>query len=280
MTTTLRPEGPETPTADGGRTRRWRILANGRPVGALRTTAVPRSGQLWGRISELEVTEGRGRGRGTFGGLAAEEVLRNWGCTRVDVDVPESAPAARGLALTLGYTERARNMSKRLTVAPALPRGVVARPIGAEEFPAWLGQAERNHLRSLLDSGLSEQQARDKSRLEHQDLFPQGAESPGVVLRRLYADGEPEPLGSLWLDLHLRDLPDGEALAWVMTVEVAAAHRGRGHGRALMLIAERECLAAGVRNLGLNVFAHNAVAVRLYASLGYQTTNRLYGKHL
>ncbi|MBO1415330.1 GNAT family N-acetyltransferase [Streptomyces sp. FH025] len=280
MTTTLRPEGPETPIAAGGRTRRWRILANGRPVGALRTTAVPRGSQLWGQISELEVTEGRGRGRGTFGGLAAEEVLRNWGCARVDVDVPESAPAARGLALTLGYTERARNLSKHLTAAPDLPRGVVARPIGTEEFPAWLGQAERNHLRSLLDSGLSEEQARHKSRLEHRDLFPQGADSPGVVLRRLYADGEPEPLGSLWLDLHLRDLPDGEPLAWVMTVEVSPAHRGRGHGRTLMLLAERECLAAGVRNLGLNVFTHNGTAVRLYASLGYQVANRLYGKQL
>ncbi len=65
-----------------------------------------------------------------------------------------------------------------------------------------------------------------------------------------------------------------------MVVEVSPAHRGRGHGRTLMLLAERECLAAGVRNLGLNVFADNAVAVRLYGSLGYRVTERLYGKAL
>ncbi|MFD7833497.1 GNAT family N-acetyltransferase, partial [Kitasatospora sp. NPDC059803] len=56
--------------------------------------------------------------------------------------------------------------------------------------------------------------------------------------------------------------------------------RPRPHGRTLMLLAERECLAAGVRDLGLNVFAGNEVAIRLYASLGYRVTNRIYGKPL
>ncbi|MER6304023.1 GNAT family N-acetyltransferase [Kitasatospora sp. NPDC001539] len=281
MTTTLRPEGPETPTAAGGRTRRWRILANGRPVGALRTTSTRHGSQFWGEISELEVFEGRGRGRGTFGALAAEEVLRGWDCTRVDVNVPEWAPVARSLAATLGYTERMRNLSKSLTTAPALPAGVTARPIDAAELPAWLDRAAEGYVVSLMGSGLSEEQARAKSLSDHRNVLPNGADSPGVALRRLYgADGGREPLGSLWVDLHLRDLPDGAPLAWVMVVEVSPAHRGRGHGRTLMLLAERECLAAGVRELGLNVFSGNDVAVRLYDSLGYRVTNRCYGKAL
>lgn len=65
-----------------------------------------------------------------------------------------------------------------------------------------------------------------------------------------------------------------------MTVEVAPDRRGRGHGRTLMLLAERECLAAGVRDLGLNVFSGNEVAVGLYTSLGYAVTNRVFGKPL
>ncbi|MFJ3787475.1 GNAT family N-acetyltransferase [Kitasatospora sp. NPDC090091] len=279
MTTTLRPEGPETPTTAGGRTRRWQIRANGRPVGALRTTSVPRGSQLWGEIAELEVHEGRGRGRGTIGALAAEEVLRGWGCSRVDVDISESAQAARGLAATLGYTERMRNMAKRLTAPPELPTGVAARRIGPEDFPGWLAEAKQGYLRDLCASGLSEQQARAKSDADHVHLLPQGADTPGVALRRLFGDG-PDPLGALWLALRVRDLPDGSPLAWVMVVEVAEAHRGHGHGRTLMLLAERECLAAGVRDLGLNVFTGNEVAIRLYDSLGYRITNRVYGKPL
>ncbi|MFJ8624499.1 GNAT family N-acetyltransferase [Kitasatospora sp. NPDC093550] len=281
MTTTLRPEGPETPTAAGGRTRRWRILTNGHPVGTLRTTATPYGGQLWGEISELEVAEGRGRGRGTFGALAAEEVLRTWGCVRVDVKIPGSAPVARALAATLGYTERMRTMTKRLAGAPALPAGLVVRPVAADALQPWLDRGAERFARSLVASGLTEEQARAKSGGGRQNLLPQGVDTPGVVLTALYgADGGPEPYGTLWVALHLRDLPDGEPLAWVMVVEVSPAHRGRGHGRTLMLLAERECLAAGVRTLGLNVFTDNAVAVRLYESLGYRVTEHLYGKAL
>ncbi|MGW3074826.1 MULTISPECIES: GNAT family N-acetyltransferase [unclassified Kitasatospora] len=282
MTTTLRPEGPETPTAAGGRTRRWLILSNGHPVGALRTTADPQGGQLWGRISELEITEGRGRGRGTFGALAAEEVLRNWGCTRVDVGVPEAATTARGLAVALGYTERALSMSKRLVTAPALPAGVSARPFDPADLDDWLARSAEGYRRSLVGSGLTEEQARARTGGDDPpNPVPQGVDTPGVVLRRLYgADGGEGPYGSIWVQLRLRDLPDGEPLAWVMGVEVSPDHRGRGHGRTLMLLAERECLAAGVHDLGLNVFTRNEVAVRLYDSLGYAVTERLYGKPL
>ena len=282
MTTTLRPESPESPAPGGGRTRRWQICANGRPVGALRTTATPRGDQCWGQIAELEVWEGRGRGRATVGALAAEEVLRSWGCSRIDADIPETATAAARLAETLGYRERMRNMAKRLDTghpAPGLPPGVTARAIDAAAYPAWLDEAKAGYLHDLCASGLTETQARAKSDADHLSLLPQGAATPGVVLRRLHgADGT--PVGSLWLALRQRDLPDGRPLAWVMTVEVAAGRRGRGHGRDLMLLAERECLAAGVHDLGLNVFSSNRVAIGLYTSLGYLVTNRVLGKPL
>ncbi|MFD4660531.1 GNAT family N-acetyltransferase [Kitasatospora sp. NPDC058444] len=281
MTTTLRPEGPETPTAAGGRTRRWLILSNGRQVGALRTTADPEGAQLFGNISELEITEGRGRGRGTFGALAAEEVLRTWGCTRVDVTVPESAVTARGLAAALGYTEQALAMAKRLAAAPDLPAGLSVRPFDdPAEVRAWYERSAEEYVRVMVRSGLTEEQARARTGAGPNVLPPDG-QIPGVVLCRLHgADGGQEPYGLLWLQLRLRDLPDGEPLAWVMKVEVSPAHQGQGHGRTLMLLAERECLDAGVRNLGLNVFSGNEVAVRLYASLGYRVTERYYGKAL
>ncbi|MFC9327694.1 GNAT family N-acetyltransferase [Kitasatospora sp. NPDC057015] len=279
MTTTLRPVSPETPAAGGGRTRRWQICANGRPVGALRTTATPRGDQCWGDISELEVWEGRRRGRATVGVLAAEEVLRGWGCTRVDADVPEAATGALRLAEALGYTERMRNMTKRLTAAPGLPPGVVARPVDAARYPAWLDEAKAGYVHDLCGSGLSEEQARAKSDADHRHLLPQGHATPGVALRELYGtDGA--VLGTLWVALHQRDLPDGRPLAWVMTVEVAPEQRGRGHGRTLMLLAERECLDTGAHDLGLNVFTGNGVAIGLYTSLGYRVTNRVLGKPL
>ncbi|MEV8095445.1 GNAT family N-acetyltransferase [Kitasatospora sp. NPDC085879] len=279
MTTTLRPAGAEEPLPGGGRSRRWRICVNGRPVGGLRTTATPRGDQWWGDIAELEVTEGRRRGRGTVGMLAAEEVLRGWDCGRVDVTVPAEAEAALALARSLGYTERMQNMAKRLGPVPEPPEGLTVRPIGDADYREWLVVARAGYLHDLRSSGLSERQAVARAEADHRQVLPQGPDTPGVVLRRI-TDAEGGVLGSLWLNLRQEVLPDGRPLAWVMVVEVAAEHRGRGLGRALMLTAERECLAAGVHDLGLNVFSSNTVAVALYASLGYRVTRRVLGKQL
>ncbi|WP_055586078.1 GNAT family N-acetyltransferase [Streptacidiphilus griseoplanus] len=287
MTTTLRPDGPEEALPDGGRTRRYSVCANGRPVGGVRVTAggpagVGRRG-LQGGIAELEITEGRRRGRGTVAVLAAEEVLRGWDCTRVDADIPEECTAALRLALALGYRERSRTMVKHLVAEPpALPAGLRARPIGEAEFPGWAAAGEERYIGELVASGLTEEQARAKSADDHRRLLPDGPHTRDTLLTRLLPEqpADAEPLGDLWVQLRGRTLPGGEDLAWVLSVDVAEQARGRGHGRALMLLAERACLAEGVRHLGLNVFADNPVAGGLYGSLGYRTTARRLGKRL
>jgi len=61
-------------------------------------------------------------------------------------------------------------------------------------------------------------------------------------------------------------------MAWVNDVEVDPEYRGRGYGRAAMLLAEREARVRGMTSLGLNVHGQNTVARSLYDSLGYQVT--------
>ncbi|MEV4195121.1 GNAT family N-acetyltransferase, partial [Streptomyces toxytricini] len=48
----------------------------------------------------------------------------------------------------------------------------------------------------------------------------------------------------------------------------------------LMLLAERAALARGHRALGLQVFAGNTPALRLYESLDYRPLRFTYGKDL
>jgi GNAT superfamily N-acetyltransferase len=286
MTTTLRPTGPEEPLPGGGRTRRWAVCANGRPVGAVRASAHARWSGFTGEISELEITEGRRRGRGTVAVLAAEEVLRAWGCTRVDVTVPESAAGAQRLAAALGYRERMRNMSKRLPdEPPVLPEGLAERPIAEADFAEWLAAGDEMYVQELLGSGLSEAQARAKAAEDSARELPQGVRTPNTALRCLMAGpAGGEPVGSIWVRLGGTGAePAGRESAghaWVMSVDVAEASRGRGFGRALMLVAEQVCLTAGVRDLGLNVFTENRTAIGLYASLGYRVTVRVLGKQL
>ncbi|MCX4745165.1 GNAT family N-acetyltransferase [Kitasatospora sp. NBC_01287] len=278
MTTTLRPAGPEEAHSDGGRDRRWLVCANGRPVGSVRTGARPHGTHLTGRIAELEIFEGRRRGRGTIAVLAAEEVLRAWGCYRAEVTVPAEAAPAHALALALGYTETNRKLLKRLGRAPAPRADLMVRQIDADAFPDWLAATKAEYRRHLVGSGLTEAQAHELCEADHSQLLTRGHATEGVVLRLLISEGR--PVGSLWLALSGARLPDGTPRAWVMTVEVPPEERGSGFGRELMLLAERECLAAGIPALGLNVYTANQVAIGLYDSLGYRITARVLAKAL
>lgn len=116
MTTTLRPTEPLRRNADGTRSRQYQVCVNGRPVGRLHLGTCRESGDTVAVIIELYIDEPeRERGRGTVAALVAEEVARDWGCTRMAGHVPIDAEPARRLAATLGYVEHDGTMSKPLT---------------------------------------------------------------------------------------------------------------------------------------------------------------------
>ena len=116
MTTTLRPTEPLRRNDDGTRSRRYQVCVNGRPVGRLHLGTQREAGDTVAVISELYIDEPeRKRGRRTVAALVAEEVARDWGCTRMVGHLPADAEAARRLAAALGYAEHDGTMSKPLT---------------------------------------------------------------------------------------------------------------------------------------------------------------------
>ncbi|MCF3124812.1 GNAT family N-acetyltransferase [Streptomyces arenae] len=265
MTTTLRPTGPLQQGADGAKSRTYDVCVNSRPVGsiALATDAV--FGPAVCRLTDLRIAEpDRRRGRGTVAALAAEEVARGWGCTRVEATVPADAAAALRLATALGYVERNRTMAKPLSdEVLALPDGVARRPMTEDEFGSWLAEKTEAYMREWVERGVPEPQARVKAEADHRRLLPQGLATPDTWLSVLTAGGT--RVGTLWVAL------EGES-GFVYRVEVGEEHRGHGHGRSLMRVAEELTRAAGRHRIGLNVFAGNTPAHRLYESLGYEPT--------
>ncbi|MFI9627771.1 GNAT family N-acetyltransferase [Streptomyces sp. NPDC052042] len=270
MTTTLRPTGPIQEGTDGAKRRAYDVCDNGRPVGAVEIGTDPAFGTTAGVLRSLSIAEAeRRRGRGAIAALAAEEVLRGWGCTQVSAGLPEGNEAAGRLAAALGYTERSRNMAKDLgPAAPALPEGLAARPMAPEEFARWSEASIEEYARSWADRGVPAEEAMRKSRSDHARHLPDGLRTEGAHFRVLVHDGV--AVGHVWVAL--RDTAESGRTGYVLDVEVGEGHRGRGFGRALMLEAERVALGAGARSLGLHVFAENTPALRLYESLGYRTT--------
>jgi ribosomal protein S18 acetylase RimI-like enzyme len=273
MTTTLRPTEPLQRAADGTRSRRYQVCVNSRPVGVLHLGTSAVFGDSVAVIHDLRVDEAdRRRGRATVAALAAEEVVRGWGCGQLTVTVPPDAEAALRLFGMLGYIPRNRGMEKRLgDTPPALPAGSRPRPMTRAEYDTWRARGDEQFARTWVERGMPEEAARAKARQDHETLLPAGPDTEDVLLSVLEHEGE--RVGTLWLALR----PES---AYVFDVEADAAHRGRGHGRTLMLLAEAQTITAGRRRLGLNVFADNTPAERLYESLGYETTRYAFYKPL
>jgi GNAT superfamily N-acetyltransferase len=265
MTTTLRPTEPLQHNADGTRSRRYQVCVNSRPVGAIHLGTHPVFGDEVARIMKLRIEEpDRRRGRGTVAALAAEEVARGWDCRRIEVTVPADPEAALRLATALGYVVRNRNMEKALgATPPALPAGTRARSMTEDEFGPWLAKGREDYARNWMERGVPEAEARAKSERDHAALLPDGHRTANMLFSVLEHEGT--AVGTLWLALR-RDQ------AFVFDVEAPAAHRGKGHGRSLLLLAEAQAIEGGRRTVGLNVFAGNTPAERLYDSLGYRTT--------
>lgn len=139
------------------------------------------------------------------------------------------------------------------------------------EFAAWQEYQREHYARTWIERGVPEAVARAKARRDHEQLLPRGMRSEGMTFSVLEHEGT--RVGTLWLAVR-------EDMAFVFDVEAEAAHRGRGHGRTLLLLAEAQALTAGRRVLGLNVFAGNTPAERLYESLGYRSTDYVLYKPL
>ena len=264
MTTTLRPTEPLQRNADGTRSRRYQVCVNSRPVGEIHLGTSPSLGDSVARVIDLRIAEpDRRRGRGTVAALAAEEVARGWGCGQLEIRVPAAAGPALRLATALGYVHRNRGMEKQLgATPPALPAGSRGRPMTQAEFGPWAERGIEEYARDWSERGVPEEQAKVRSRKDHQQLVARGLATEEALYSVLEHDGV--RVGVLWVEFTADK-------AFVYDVETEEPFRGRGHGRSLMLLAEGQAIASGRRVLGLNVFAGNTPAERLYESLGYET---------
>jgi RimJ/RimL family protein N-acetyltransferase len=81
------------------------------------------------------------------------------------------------------------------------------------------------------------------------------ADADGTVVGRLSIVRDPHPASAHVADLGLM---------------VAASHRRRGIGRALLLAAEEWARGSAVSKLELHVFPHNEPALALYEDAGYE----------
>jgi ribosomal protein S18 acetylase RimI-like enzyme len=152
--------------------------------------------------------------------------------------------------------------------------GVRLRPLHEDEFEDWLHESRDGYERSMVEhGGFPEDEAREKARDDYARLLTEGLATAGHDVFVLEEESSGTRLGTLWI----AERP--HALA-VFDVHVEDGLRGRGYGRAAMLLAEEEARRRGFDRIVLNVFAGNTVARSLYESLGYQERSVAMSKSL
>ncbi|WP_144120669.1 GNAT family N-acetyltransferase [Catellatospora sichuanensis] len=216
--------------------------------------------------------EHRGRGLGRALVAWARERATSDGGSRLAVVV---APGDLAVDALFGaYPLRAQQMVKTVTAEVSLPAGVAGRPMTPADFGPWREQTIRTYAEEMAASGSrSPADALAASVAEHDELLPEGLRTAGHAFWCVAAGDE--VVGTIWLRHAF--LP---GMSFVFGVDVDPAHRGRGYGRAAMLVGEQATAAAGDARLGLNVFGHNTIAMRLYDSMGYRIVEQYRAEDL
>ncbi|HEY7967531.1 MAG TPA: GNAT family N-acetyltransferase [Solirubrobacteraceae bacterium] len=148
-------------------------------------------------------------------------------------------------------------------------------PLEDEALAAWIAESLSGYVAQRIASGEDAALARSKAQADRNAFFPGGRPAGGQLVFRILEDAA--PVGTLWIGPVPDSLPTHW---WVWSIEIGEHQRGRGLGRAAMLLAEDEARSHGATQLGLNVFNHNRPAVHLYETLGYEITSQQMRKEL
>jgi ribosomal protein S18 acetylase RimI-like enzyme len=134
-----------------------------------------------------------------------------------------------------------------------------------EGVAAYLETSTGVYVAELIESGMEPEAAQKNADDVMAESFPGGEVAEGNEIYDVVSGDE--PVGILWL------AKQGQETWWIFDIEMHEDQRGKGYGRATMLLAENRVRELGGTAMGLHVFGANTTARALYDSLGYEPTN-------
>jgi ribosomal protein S18 acetylase RimI-like enzyme len=154
------------------------------------------------------------------------------------------------------------------------------RPLDEGEFPALLEQLREEYVRSMVEeAGLSQADAEDKARADHESLFPDGAPQAHHRIYVLEDAESGERRGHIFWAARQ---PPGSSTkrAYLYELFIDESFRGRGLGRRALELVEADARAAGLPAVDLNVWGGNEAARALYRTAGYSERAVFMSKEL
>jgi len=150
------------------------------------------------------------------------------------------------------------------------------KPMDGSRYEAWMQYSIREYANANIESGRWDAaDAVDKAKCAHLEQLPDGLDTTDHYVFELFNDEK--YLGYLWVFV---DTSAAVPSAFIYDIEIITGERGKGLGKLAMLALENWCKNRGIQRLGLNVFAFNEQAIKLYQGLGFRATNYQMQKDL
>lgn len=145
--------------------------------------------------------------------------------------------------------------------------------MSSEEFNNYIDKAMYNYTNEKINAGnWSEEEAFAKSKEEFNKLLPNKEKTKNHYFFSIHDRNE--LIGMVWLN------KQGNKHGFIYDINIFDTYQGKGYGKQAMNEIELFARRIGIKKLELHVFAHNKVAISLYESLGYNTTNIMMTKAL
>lgn len=149
-------------------------------------------------------------------------------------------------------------------------------PMSDEQYETWLHLSMEEYAAEKVQAGnATEDEARDASKHEFNQLLPDGLNTADNYIFNVRDDDSDQIVGTLWLKVR----NEGKEM-FIYGIRMDENSRGKGYGRQTMQALEAFVKELGIPKISLHVFGYNDVAIHLYKSCGYVTTNVLMSKVL
>ena len=151
--------------------------------------------------------------------------------------------------------------------------------IDEADFQAWKTMAIADYFADRIRAGNDATDSPDRSRVEFESLLPYGRLTRSNYIYSIVdEDDGNSKIGIMWYAVEGHNFPSDTVFLYDIWIEENM--RGKGYGRAALLLLEQRARELGKKRIALHVFAHNDRARRLYDELGYKPTNIVMIKDL
>lgn len=142
-------------------------------------------------------------------------------------------------------------------------------PLSRDEYDSFFSYVLEQYASRISASGLcSLEEARQVGRTEQQALLPQGVKTPGHCIYAVREHFGAETCGYLWFgEMYSKE---GRRYAYLFSIDLFPAYRGRDLGFHVMSLMEEMVLEQGLSEIQLSLFTLDKKARRLYEKAGYR----------